>query len=149
MRGSDMGGWVILAAFAAVPLVLVILGIRGAIRNRKRLPGWLEERGYRPQAIEARYFTKGPFEDISLPGTKHGDQLYRALATDRAGVQHVLWVRMPTSWPGHARPWELRRDEAPARTWRGLGTAGFYALAVVLMALVMSGIVLFSRALRG
>lgn len=148
MSGSASAAWPLLAGIAAVPVVLAIAGVRGLVRDRKRLAGWLRERGYQPLEIKARYFTAGPFEDIRLPGMKHGDQLYRALATDGDGVQHVLWIRIPTGLPGRSRPWELRRDEAPERTRRGLSEPVFYAVGLTLVVVVVSLILAFSRALR-
>lgn len=148
MNGSQTGGWLILAAFAAVPVVLFVAGLRGLARDRKRLPGWLREQGYQPLAIQARYLTSGPFEHIRTPGTKHGDQLYRVLASDHCGVQQVLWIRVPAGLPGHAPPWELRRDDAPERTRRGLSEPAFCAMALTLAFVAVSLIAAFSRALR-
>ncbi len=129
-------------------MLLLAAGLWSGVRDRRRLPAWLDAQGYHPRAIEARYFTSGPFEDISLPGTKHGDRLYRVTAQDERGTEQVVWVRMPTSWPWTPRQWELRRDEAPERTWRGLGAPAFYTVALGLAAAVVSAIVFVVRSAR-
>jgi hypothetical protein len=143
-----MGGSILFLVLAGTPVALLAAGLWGRVRDRRRLGTWLEARGYRPRVIEARYLTPGPFENIRAPGTKHGDTLYRVLATDVAGAEQVLWVRIPTRLLGQATGWELRRDEAPERTPAGLRTPGFVALVVALLVVVGGIIALFSYALR-
>ncbi len=143
-----MGGWFIVLVLAATPPLLVAAALVGGAKDRRRLPGWLQEHGYRALSIEKRYLTSGPFRNVSLPGTKHGDQLYRILATDERGVDHIVWVLMPTGSilkMGQPPEWELRVDPDPARTRAGLGTSGFFMLALALAAVVLGGIVFISR----
>ena len=70
------------------------------------------------------------------------------LATDEGGVQAVVWVRIPTGFPGAAQRWELRRDDAPEHTRRGLGTPAFAALVLLLIAVVIGSIALISWSAR-
>ena len=144
-----MSGLILYVVLAGAPVMLLVAGLWGRVRDRRSLGTWLEARGYRPRVVEARYLTSGPFENIRTPGAKHGDTLYRVLATDTAGVAQVLWVRIPTTLlRGRSMQWELRRDDAPERTRQGLRTPGFAVLLVALIAMVGGMIALFSYALR-
>ena len=128
--------------FVGAPLVIVALGLRRLIGDNRRVRPWLQEQGYRPVRVEMRFLTSGPFENIQLPGTSHGDSLYRVLARDAAGAECVVWVCVART--GRAR-WELRLDPAPETTRRGLGAPAFAGFVAVLILVVVSGILLLSR----
>ncbi len=128
--------------FVGAPLVILAYGVRRLLADNRRVRPWLEQQGYRAQSVEMRFLTSGPFENIQLPGTSHGDSLYRVLAQDATGAECVLWVCVPRSGP---RPWELRRDSAPEKTRRGLSAPAFAGFVAVLILVVVSGILLLSR----
>ncbi len=134
-----------LVFFGALPVLALALVARGLLVDRRRLRPWLEERGYRLRRAQMRFLTSGPFQDIRLPGTKHGDSLYRVIADDGEGRERVLWVRMPARAPWARSDWELRIDDAPERTRRGLGMGAFAAFVLGLMLLVGGLILVVSR----
>ncbi len=127
--------------FVGAPLVILAFGVRRLVADNRRVRPWLDQQGYRALHVEMRFLTSGPFENIQLPGTSHGDSLYRVLAQDATGAECVVWVCVARTGPR----WELRRDPSPERTRRGLGAPAFAGFVTVLIVVVVSGILLLSR----
>ena len=118
-----------LFAMAAAVLLLVASTVVRLVRALSRIRRSLEDDGYRVRRLEARFFTRGPFSEMrALPGTKHGDHLYRVSANDRNGGTCVLWIRVPAAMPWQALHWDVRRDDVREHTARGIGAPVFYAM---------------------
>lgn len=131
------------AAFAA--LLLVPLGGWRLLRMPATLRPWLEERGLRPQRMDRRWLTRGPFPDIRPAGVQHSGWLVHILGRDCSGTLVSGWVWLPPRWRWTSpERWRLHLDPDVDPKPGGIGTPLFttmLAAAGLVVLLVVYAIV--------
>lgn len=120
---------------AGTPVVVAWLLV-DRVRSGRLVRRALAQEGYVLRQLEQRYFTRGPFTEMRrLPGVKHSEMLYRVIAEDRSGAAHVLWARLGAPTPWAPARFEIRHDEAPDHTPRGIGAPLFLGVLVIVVLL--------------
>ena len=92
---------------------------------QSRIRRALAQDGFRIRHMERRWFTKGPFADMRMPGSKFTREwLVRIVADSRDGEPRAGWVRWQRGRPWEASDrWAIRWDDVPwAGVWDGTAT---------------------------
>jgi hypothetical protein len=114
---------------------------------QSRIRRALAQDGFSIRHMERRWFTKGPFADMRMPGSKFTREwLVRIVADNRDGEPRAGWVRWQRGRPWEASDrWAVRWDDVPsAGVWDGtatrttsLPTRVFVAMLLVAIAIIV------------
>ena len=110
-------------------------------RFRKRVCEELATQGYDVRELSKRWFTRGVFPDIPLPGfgqKRRREYLFRVFATDRTGRPQSGWVRWRVPlWWHRSDQWAVKWDDIANETTKGTSSLVFYAILLVAIAVVV------------
>jgi hypothetical protein len=115
-------GPILLGAFGLAFLAAIVFSLYWAISSEivwaSRVRRLLEQDGFNVQHMERRWFTRGPFPDLRLPGMKFQKAwLVRIAGRDRELRPRSGWPRWKRRWPWErADTWAVRWDDVP---WSG------------------------------
>ena len=111
---DSAAAYVVLGAMALFFVVANGLVLYRHLTWASRVRRLLEQEGFTVRQMERRWLTKGPFQDMRQPGTKHHKEwLVRVVAEDREHRPRAGWVRWRRKWPWEsADTWAVRWDEA-------------------------------------
>lgn len=128
MTNTDIGAYVFLGVVGLLLLAAIATNLYWGISTHltwaTRVRRLLEREGFTVRRMERRWFTKGPFQDMRLPGSKHHKEwLIRLVAVDREHRPRAGWGRWRRALPWEAADrWAVQWDEAPwTGAWDGTG----------------------------